>query len=539
MAAPLALHPAAHSFQEHNKSNDPSPASSLYTSTDDELHSDYKRPALAPISTRKIRFAPLPDPRRSVLVTDDGEELPLPNADDDDDDSTPPASIVSGLQSPPTINVMPSSPLTLCDSNISLNSQAHRRATSLPNGSQQSLGQESLKSKKSGKRNFLLRPFGRRRSSVEQSSITPEEILTLGTINLFRTSSRESRRSTTSTDSTASAGSNTLARWASNTSSNKRSNKKSENLYRTQSLGAIGDSSRGASARSAPKRMLNGRVYGSKHRKGQEGPNLFANIRDEEPEFVEWGYGGMGSVKNAASHGSGVNWSKVQGSGAGLGANDDDDDVSGLAWVRKRKAERERRALEEKEKADAEAAAAAATPSPATTPPVEATIVDTPSTAPAPSVPSHAVTPSTSMPSTPAVGTPLSEAPPTPREEHHHVLTTKVSAPPRHHHHRTHSAQSSSAQLPVNKEASSMPSTTSQAVVDGASTTPGVRTVEEKDEEIASPSGSTSSESADPSSESESDDDDDDDADEEVCCCSPRSLDFHMLTYSCLALRSR
>ncbi|TFL07766.1 hypothetical protein BDV98DRAFT_588222 [Pterulicium gracile] len=515
MAAPLALHPAAHSFQEHNKSNDPSPASSLYTSTDDELHSDYKRPALAPISTRKIRFAPLPDPRRSVLVTDDGEELPLPNADDDDDDSTPPASIVSGLQSPPTINVMPSSPLTLCDSNISLNSQAHRRATSLPNGSQQSLGQESLKSKKSGKRNFLLRPFGRRRSSVEQSSITPEEILTLGTINLFRTSSRESRRSTTSTDSTASAGSNTLARWASNTSSNKRSNKKSENLYRTQSLGAIGDSSRGASARSAPKRMLNGRVYGSKHRKGQEGPNLFANIRDEEPEFVEWGYGGMGSVKNAASHGSGVNWSKVQGSGAGLGANDDDDDVSGLAWVRKRKAERERRALEEKEKADAEAAAAAATPSPATTPPVEATIVDTPSTAPAPSVPSHAVTPSTSMPSTPAVGTPLSEALPTPREEHHHVLTTKVSAPPRHHHHRTHSAQSSSAQLPVNKEASSMPSTTSQAVVDGASTTPGVRTVEEKDEEIASPSGSTSSESADPSSESESDDDDDDDADEE------------------------
>ena len=516
MAAPLALHPAAHSFQEHNKSNDPSPASTLYTSTDDELHSDYKRPALAPISTRKIRFAPLPDPRRSVLVTDDGEELPLPNAEDDDnDDCTPPASIVSGLNSPPTINVMPSSPLTLCDSNISLNSQAHRRVTSLPSGSQQSLGQESLKSKKSSKRNFLLRPFGRRRSSVEQSSITPEEILTLGTINLFRTSSRESRRSTTSTDSTASASSNTLARWASNTSSNKRSNKKSDNLYRTQSLGAIGDSSRsGASARSAPKRMLNGRVYGSKHRKGHEGPNLFANIRDEEPEFVEWGYGGMGSVKNAASHGSGVNWSKVQGSGAGLGVNDDDDDVSGLAWVRKRKAERERKALEEKEKADAEVAAAAA-PTPATSPPVEAANTDSPSTAPIPSAPAPAVTPSTSIPSTPAVGTPLSEALPTPREEHHHVLTTKVSAPPRHHHHRTHSAQSSSAQLPAHKETSSIPSAANQAPVDGASTVPGVRTVNEKDEEIVSPSGSASSESADSSSESESDDDDDEDADEE------------------------
>ncbi|KAG1751504.1 uncharacterized protein EDB91DRAFT_610356 [Suillus paluster] len=39
-------------------------------------------------------------------------------------------------------------------------------------------------------------------------------------------------------------------------------------------------------------RMLNGRVYGSKR---QTPTKPFASARDE-PEFVEWGYGGMGSV---------------------------------------------------------------------------------------------------------------------------------------------------------------------------------------------------------------------------------------------------
>ena len=110
--------------------------------------------------------------------------------------------------------------------------------------------------------------------------------------------------------------------------------------------------------------MLNGRVYGAK-----KNTNPFANARDEEPEFVEWGYGGMGSVKGAKSAGVGNNWDRLQGGSAmgthdksridvgvggvsaGMGATDVDlDDGSGLAWVKRRKAERERKAREEKER---------------------------------------------------------------------------------------------------------------------------------------------------------------------------------------------
>ncbi|KAK7689021.1 hypothetical protein QCA50_007712 [Cerrena zonata] len=124
-------------------------------------------------------------------------------------------------------------------------------------------------------------------------------------------------------------------------------------------------------------KMLNGRVYGAR----RVAP--FANVRDEEPEFVEWGYGGMGSVNNS-SQGVGADiWSKLQSAntsisggprsrgssltqtptgsgesaqsgyiasaGSGRGGAEEDDDGSGLAWVRRRKKERE-----EKEKKDRE-----------------------------------------------------------------------------------------------------------------------------------------------------------------------------------------
>jgi hypothetical protein len=92
--------------------------------------------------------------------------------------------------------------------------------------------------------------------------------------------------------------------------------------------------------------MLNGRYYGT-----QSDPNPFANARDDEPEFVEWGYGGMGSAKSDASTGS--HWSKLQ-SGRGVGSvEDEDDDGGGMGWVRKRREQRERekREREEREKA--------------------------------------------------------------------------------------------------------------------------------------------------------------------------------------------
>jgi hypothetical protein len=98
--------------------------------------------------------------------------------------------------------------------------------------------------------------------------------------------------------------------------------------------------------------MLNGRVYGA--RKNHRSSNVFQNIADEEPAFVEWGYGGMGSV------GAGGMWSKVQsdqklfiGQTEGRGrrgapeSGANDDDGSGMGWVKKRREERERKKREE------------------------------------------------------------------------------------------------------------------------------------------------------------------------------------------------
>ncbi|KAF7796763.1 hypothetical protein EIP86_007946 [Pleurotus ostreatoroseus] len=112
-------------------------------------------------------------------------------------------------------------------------------------------------------------------------------------------------------------------------------------------------------------RMLNGRIYGAKRH--HNNVNLFASARSEEPEFVEWGYGGMGSVKTAASVGADNKWSRVAGSSAFGGdekrgrAAADDDDGSGVAWVRRRKEQRERekREKEAQEKAAQEQAAQA------------------------------------------------------------------------------------------------------------------------------------------------------------------------------------
>lgn len=101
--------------------------------------------------------------------------------------------------------------------------------------------------------------------------------------------------------------------------------------------------------------MLNGRVYGKKN------ANPFANIPDQEPEFVEWGYGGMGSVKGAKSAGVSSDWGKLHGGsamsddgsrkvGVDADADADLDDGSGSAWVKRRRLERERKAREQKEK---------------------------------------------------------------------------------------------------------------------------------------------------------------------------------------------
>jgi hypothetical protein len=95
---------------------------------------------------------------------------------------------------------------------------------------------------------------------------------------------------------------------------------------------------------------LNGRVYGARK---QPSGNAFANVPDEEPEFVEWGHGGMGSVR------AGGMWAKVQSNQKLLIGHTeergrrfavppaDEDDGSGMGWVRKRREERERKKRED------------------------------------------------------------------------------------------------------------------------------------------------------------------------------------------------
>ena len=188
-------------------------------------------------------------------------------------------------------------------------------------------------------------------------------------------------------------------------------------LGRTQSLTSLSgkDDKKGKPATAAPQRaggrkqtrMLNGRVYGAKRNPNAKNP--FANVRyvccsrldcdrsfpvpfslssednrisllvhlrvfrfliglvewmltpcmtdrTDEPEFVEWGYGGMGSVKNTAGQSS--VWSRVQADNNAAGiarkATEDEDDGTGMAWVRKRKEERERAKREAEERAKKE-----------------------------------------------------------------------------------------------------------------------------------------------------------------------------------------
>lgn len=113
-----------------------------------------------------------------------------------------------------------------------------------------------------------------------------------------------------------------------------------------------------ASTRSGPPtvrrgtRLLNGRIYG--RRPSTAPPNYFANIRDEEPEFVEWGHGGMGSVRNKGL--GSTQWARLQSDKKlSIGHDDgtvaeDEDDGSGMNWVKKRREQREREKKEREER---------------------------------------------------------------------------------------------------------------------------------------------------------------------------------------------
>lgn len=215
-------------------------------------------------------------------------------------------------------------------------------------------------------------------------------------------------------------------------------------------------------------RMLNGRVYGAKRN-----ANPFANVRcvpsvsissrpqtdpflpssrSEEPEFVEWGYGGMGSVK--ASAGQSQMWQKVQKGKVAIGGDenaswgartsaDEEDDGSGMTWLKKRREQRERekKELEEKQKAEAEAANDVVESA-------EESAADASEAKPAVEVSADAeaeqgvaapTSEAATITSTPASATPLaSETLHTPSHEEH--ITQTVNMPPLHkRHHHSHS----------------------------------------------------------------------------------------------------
>ncbi|TFK46393.1 hypothetical protein OE88DRAFT_917386 [Heliocybe sulcata] len=77
-------HPASYTSLSSSSSSTATDDDALYSSSTD---ADRPHPARthrsSSLPTRKIRFAPLPDPRRAVFVTDGGDELPIPVDDDD------------------------------------------------------------------------------------------------------------------------------------------------------------------------------------------------------------------------------------------------------------------------------------------------------------------------------------------------------------------------------------------------------------------------------------------------------------------------
>lgn len=180
--------------------------------------------------------------------------------------------------------------------------------------------------------------------------------------------------------------------------------------------------------------MLNGRVYGARRIDAQN-TNMFVTAKDEEPEFVEWGYGGMGSVKAGKQNGGGGQWSRLQSDkamgsgGAGAGVDDNLDDGGGMEWVRKRKEKRDREAKEREEKAKGGGVVEASSP-------VD-TVHNQPSDPPLVE----------EQPSSKDISSPSPESSPTqdePSQEPIHVTTTvTVPAPPPRPHHRTSSYSSS------------------------------------------------------------------------------------------------
>ncbi|KAF7970668.1 hypothetical protein HWV62_23320 [Athelia sp. TMB] len=362
--------------------------------------------ASSSLPSRRIRFAPLPDPRLLDESPDDAHphpaslgaspaplELTLDTGSDAGSLLAPGSACASRQSSPLTT----SRPLDNSDFDVSRNEST----ATLPDPVRADTGLTPTPSHAStitsswSKPKRLFKPFMRKPKAASTEDST--------TLGLFRSSS------TSTASSEDGAGPLSLGRWTSAGSGGKARAKEwfGSPLARTESTHSLKSPPPSSSLsprtptspagkRAKGTRMLNGRVYGG--RRALQNSNLFATAKDEEPSFVEWGYGGMGAVRSNSGVGAhGSKWARVQGGGAlgGARGEDDDDDGGGMAWARKRKEARERAAREAEEKknappvADAPAEKPAETPTPAPTPehdlrtvpvPVQPTSPTTPTT---------------------------------------------------------------------------------------------------------------------------------------------------------------
>ncbi|KZO95115.1 hypothetical protein CALVIDRAFT_564900 [Calocera viscosa TUFC12733] len=379
---------------------------------------------------RKIRFAPLPDPRRAVAVCDDGQEFEM--VEDEGTisfggvkDSSPPRSIEEQLGS-------------------------GSRAGSI--ASAEDDDEEFGKRKRRGSGTWgsatksLLSPF-LAKSPTKGGFLSPD------------TDDGEDYMGTKLTRRTSTGGLS-----GSNPTRFERETKRKEEFqggfpikytFSAQSDAETQGRSSHKRAMSADRRrLLNGRIYGGGRNKQQ---------KYEEPEFVEWGYGGMGSNKATTQS----KWGSVQGktvytSGGkvGGGVEEDDDDGSGMAWVRRRRKERELKAQQEKERAqngeeekeNVQQPVQQSQPTAPSKPPVSAhssarttPTVSTLSSAfssrsqsPQPSLSGSAVNSGTATgTSTPHVN------------DEHHYKAVSLPPPPHHHHHHHHKHHGEKDHRPV------------------------------------------------------------------------------------------
>ncbi|KAI0688315.1 hypothetical protein C8T65DRAFT_122724 [Cerioporus squamosus] len=334
-----------------------------------------------PGTVRRIRFAPLPEPRR-----EDDEDYPAVFLDDDEagpshtgehifamsalaaavncplPESVPSSPCATRRMLPPTshdaLGLDPSLSQSSADSSEPGVQQSQPSSVPSDVGQEWDMVSQSAalpalslslsvpdSPRKTGKLSKMLKPFFSRSSSASTKSplartFSREETASMnGDVQRGRSSSflsAGSRNSSVSRDTSLSRERRDsdfgapLHRWTSEGGPNSGlpvSKKKKHMLFggsssnggvplgRTQSLTSLsGKDDKKAKAQPVvvtnggrkQQRMLNGRVYGARRKPNA---NPFANVRTDEPEFVEWGYGGMGSVKNASGQNS--MWSRV------------------------------------------------------------------------------------------------------------------------------------------------------------------------------------------------------------------------------------